>query len=214
MFTGLIECTGRLVARRQSDGAAKIRVAGGLNGAELAAGESVAVNGACLTVEECCTVSGESVITFHALQETLNRTNLGDLAENSPVNLERAMPADGRFGGHFVTGHVDATAPIETINRVEYDLLVTVRLPEELQPLVIPKGSIALDGISLTIAELQTDTFSVWLIPETVQNTNLAVRTAGDHVNLEGDIIGKYVLRQQQSTGGGLTMKDLAEAGF
>jgi|MDTC01.2.fsa_nt_gb riboflavin synthase len=192
MFTGIIEATGDI--RRitpLADGGARLSI--GLPFAdELAMGESVAVNGCCLTVTE---VQGDEV-GFDLLQQTLNVTNLGAQQVGSVVNLERSLRTDSRLSGHLVQGHVDQTASILAIRPQGQDTMIQVTLPIEGIGLVISRGSIAVDGISLTIAELDENRFTLWIIPHTLDVTNLGKKRIGDTVNLEFDLLGKYVQRQ------------------
>lgn len=214
MFTGLIEDVGILVSRTETGRDGKLAVKTALPSAEIAVGESVAVNGACLTVEA---VGPGGTLEFHTLSETLRRTNLGAIPLGGPVNLERAMQIGGRLGGHLVQGHVDATADVLSIAESADDIVVTVSLPESLAHLIIPKGSIAIDGISLTVADLAKDRFTVHIIPHTWDSTSLRRAKPGDRVNLEADMIGKYVLRQKQVPGTAettVTMDDLSRAGW
>ena len=214
MFTGLIEDVGTMVQRQALGKAGKLRVHGHLPMAEIRAGDSIAVNGACLTVESAGTRDG--MLEFHTLSETLRRTSLGSKPIGSPVNLERALQAGARFGGHFVQGHVDTTGRVLGIECTADDYVVRISLAPELRALVIPKGSIAVDGISLTIAQLADEQFSVHIIPHTWARTGLQHAVAGDTVNLEGDMIAKYVLRQTRhlQTSGSVAMDQLADAGF
>lgn len=216
MFTGLVEDVGRLVSRELAGGRGKLVVETALPVAEIAIGDSIAVNGVCLTVESR---TGAGTLRFHTLGETLERSNLGAVPLGGRVNLERAMQIGGRLGGHLVQGHVDATAAIRAIGRSADDMVATIGLPAGLAHLVIEKGSIAVNGISLTIAALTEDSFSVHLIPHTWQATNLRDARVGDRVNLEADMIGKYILRQKQLAGGGgspstLSMQSLHDAGW
>jgi len=213
MFTGLIEDVGKLKARHPAGRAAKLEVETGLALGEVRVGESIAVNGACLTVEEVRPHAG--VLVFHALTETLRRTNLDARSPGSLLNLERAMRLGDRLGGHLVLGHVDTTADIRGLERGADDIMLTVSLPERIRALVIPKGSIAIDGISLTIARLAPEEFTVHIIPHTWQGTNLQAAGTGDVVNLEADMVGKYILRQRDvAHPAGVTMEDLRRAGF
>ena len=214
MFTGLIEDVGVLSSRKPQGKAAKIEVHSGLPLAEVTIGESIAINGTCLTVEQVLPESG--TLSFHSLRETLQRTNLAVLSPGSPVNLERAMRLGDRLGGHLVQGHVDVTAPIAAVERSDDDYVVTISLPAAIKGLVIPKGSIAVDGISLTIARLTDDTFTVHIIPHTWHATNLETAKPGRLVNLEADMMGKYILRHEQAVvgGGGVSMLNLSKAGF
>ena len=198
MFTGLIESVGRVSGTQAIDAGFTLRIASDI-AAELRLGESVAVNGVCLTVVDTETAAG----TFSAEigPETARVTSLGDLRPGSFVNLERAMPANGRFGGHLVLGHVDGTGTVESI-RPEADFWwLTVNFPAELAPYLIHRGSIAIDGISLTIAKLETTTLDVQIVPFTWSHTNLQNLRARDRVNLECDMVGKYVLRAVELMG-------------
>jgi riboflavin synthase len=193
MFTGLVEAVGHLVERRATPGGCRLRIRTALAG-ELAAGDSLAVNGVCLTV---VTIDGGDV-SAEIGPETIRVTTLGGLADGATVNLERPLRADGRFGGHFVQGHVDAVGRIDEL-RADADFhWLTVAFPSQLAPFFIPKGSVAVDGISLTVARLARDRFDVQLVPFTMDHTNLARARAGDPVNLECDMVGKYVVRAAQ----------------
>lgn len=185
MFTGIIEETGKII----SVGAGRIAVQAEkvLEGTKI--GDSIAVNGVCLTV----TTMTSSEFTADVMPETLSRTNLGSLGKGSCVNLERAMAADGRFGGHIVSGHIDGTG---TVSRLEKDgnaVWVYIAAPGSILNLIIEKGSIAIDGISLTVAKVNAVEFAVSVIPHTGEETTLLEKKAGDMVNLENDVIGKYV---------------------
>lgn len=213
MFTGLIEDVGRFVACRRRTGDAALEVVTALPLAEVRVGDSVAVNGVCLTVEQVMPESGR--LCFHILEETLNRSNLGALPSGAAVNLERALRLGDRLGGHLVSGHVDLTAAVLAVTRVGADRVVRIELPAALAPLVVPKGSVAVDGVSLTIAKLDPGFFEVCLIPHSWSVTALKARRVGDQVNLEGDMMGKFVLRQREvAAGGGMRWEDLAGAGF
>jgi riboflavin synthase len=215
MFTGLIEDVGTLLERRPVGRSAKLRIRSGLPLGEIRVGDSICVNGACLTVEEA-DAAGHSLV-FHCLNETLSRTNLAKASAGSLVNLERALRLGDRLGGHLVAGHVDATAPVLRVERRDDDLEVTLASPAELQDLLVSKGSIAVNGISLTIAALQAESFSVRIIPHTWERTSLRSARPGDLVNLEGDLVGKFVLRREErrrSADGTVTLEKLGEAGF
>jgi riboflavin synthase len=190
MFTGLIETTGR-VDRVETRGQGRVmRVATSIAG-ELAPGDSVAVNGVCLTV----VTHDDSGFDVEVSPETLRATTLGDFAAGRVVNLERPLRADARLGGHFVLGHVDGLGRIKSV-RAEGDYhWVDVEFPATFSPLLIPKGSVAVDGISLTVASLGSSVFGVQIVPFTWTGTALQAARAGDAVNLEGDVIGKYVAR-------------------
>lgn len=194
MFTGLIETTGRLRARDIHGEAGTLLVETTL-AAEMAHGDSLAVNGCCLTVEAIDTAAG--TLRFHVLSQTLRVTSLGDVPIDGEVNLERAMRVGDRLGGHMVAGHVDTTAEILAVRQVQDDWVVRIALPEPMRPFAIDKGSIAVDGISLTIADLYDDAFEVHIIPVTWELTNLHAAAAGNRVNLEMDMVGKYILRAE-----------------
>ena len=215
MFTGLIEDVGTLLERRPAGRSAKLRIRTALPVGEIRVGDSISVNGACLTVEAADAAAGS--LAFHCLTETLARTNLASAALGSLVNLERALRLGDRLGGHLVAGHVDATAPIVRLERREDDIELTVASPAELQELLEPKGSIALNGISLTIAALGAEAFSVRLIPHTWERTSLRQAKPGDWVNLEGDLVGKFVLRREdrrRDGAGAVSWETLDQAGF
>ncbi len=215
MFTGLIETTGILRARQRSGSAGKLVVRPQRRLEEPKYGESIAINGVCLTLEQA---ESDGSLVFHTLAETLDRSNLGTLPTGATVNLERALRLGDRLGGHIVTGHVDATAPVLELRRLgSGDFELTVALPDEYAPLVVEKGSIAIDGVSLTVATVTAGRFSVCLIPVTLQDTALEARAPGTPVNLETDLLGKYVRRQLEGFRGpdaGITMATLHEAGF
>ena len=190
MFTGLIEATGTVRSIELRGDQARLVVAVAFAG-ELTDGESVAVNGCCLTVTE----SDENSASFDVLKQTLDVTSLGSLSNGSLVNLERAMRADGRFGGHFVQGHVDATGKILDFSEHGQDLRLEIALPEDIHRLCIDKGSLAIDGVSLTIAELLENSAVFWIIPHTIEMTNLQQAAEGNKVNLEADVIAKHVAK-------------------
>ena len=191
MFTGLIEQTAEVISMEKTAGGARLRIAIPEQFANLELGESIAVNGCCLTLAK---LAGD-VLTFDLLDETLIRTNLGHLPEGGLVNLERALPATGRLGGHFVQGHIDCVSEILEYEQAGADRRLEIALPREFAQYVIFKGSIAIDGISLTVAKLEETRFTVWLIPHTVAVTNLQQRSAGEQVNLEFDLLAKYLER-------------------
>jgi riboflavin synthase len=191
MFTGLVEETGSLIALDRSAAGARLMLRAPLVATDAQLGDSVAVNGCCLTV----TAREGDVLSFDLLRETLDRTNLGQLAPGAPVNLERALAAHARLGGHFVQGHIDTTAPVLAFESVGADGRLEIALPREFARYVAFKGSIAIDGISLTVAEVHDASFVVWIIPHTLAVTNLRARKAGESVNLEFDLLAKYVER-------------------
>ncbi len=191
MFTGLIEEVGTVVAMRASDGGARLQIAAPCTAKEARSGESIAVNGCCLTL----TSRRGDRLTFDLLEETIARTNLNRLRQNSPVNLEGALRAQGRLGGHFIQGHLDCVSPIVAFGKSGADFRLEIELPHEFAHYVASKGSIAINGISLTVSEVLPKSFGVWIIPYTKRHTNLDRARAGDLVNLEFDIIAKYVER-------------------
>jgi riboflavin synthase len=190
MFTGLIEAVGRIRGVATTSDGMRITIAAPMAG-ELQLGESVAVNGVCLTV------TGAAAGEMHADigPETARVTTLGSLRQGDAVNLERSMRADSRFGGHFVQGHVDAVAEVQDVREQGDAHWLTVRFPASLASWIVRKGSIAIDGISLTVADLREAEFDVMIIPFTWEHTNLSARATGDRVNLECDMVGKYVAR-------------------
>ncbi|HTH19295.1 MAG TPA: riboflavin synthase [Candidatus Udaeobacter sp.] len=190
MFTGLIEEVGSVVAMRARDHGTELQIAAPGTAKDVSPGESIAVNGCCLTLTSC----RSDCLSFDLLEETIARTNLNDLRQDSPVNLERALRADGRVGGHFVQGHVDCVAAIIAFDKGA-DFRLEVELPENSKHYVASKGSITVNGISLTVAEVLPGSFAVWIIPYTKRHTNLDSATIGDLVNLEFDILAKYVER-------------------
>ncbi len=189
MFTGLVEGVGKVVALAPTEtGGVRLTLDVGplADGAKL--GDSIAVNGCCLTVTTC---DGPQ-LSFDLLQETLARTSLRQARPGAVVNLERALPANGRYGGHFVTGHVDATGAIRVWEPKGADFELRVGIDPAHARYLVPKGCIAIDGISLTVADVASDAFSVWIIPHTRQVTALRERAVGDAVNLEFDLLAKY----------------------
>ncbi len=193
MFTGIVETTGTVRSITFREGGARFVVAVGPMAGELALGESVAVNGCCLTVTEFD--AGAGTATFDLLSETLRVTSLGQLREGSPVNLERALRIGDRLSGHFVQGHVDATGKVLELEAVGQDHRFAVELPQAWARLVVHKGSICIDGMSLTIAELGADRMTFWITPHTFAVTNLRAMKPGDAVNLEFDMLAKHLER-------------------
>ncbi len=193
MFTGIVETTGTVQSIVFREGGARFVVQVGEMAKELSLGESVAVNGCCLTVTEFEGANGTAA--FDLLIETLKVTSLGQLREGSPVNLERALRIGDRLSGHFVQGHVDATAPVLKLEPVGKDHQFTVSLPDGWARLVVHKGSVCIDGMSLTIAELGADSMTFWITPHTFAVTNLRAMKAGDAVNLEFDMLAKHLER-------------------
>ena len=191
MFTGLIEEVGVVAGAQSNDQARRLDVAAPRVAPLVRLGDSVAVNGCCLTV----TKQADNVLSFDLLGETLDRTNLGTLGEGKSVNLERAVAAGAPLGGHFVQGHIDCAVPILGLEERSGDLRVEIELPPEFAQYIIRKGSISVDGISLTVADVSPKSFVVWIIPHTRAQTNLARAQTGDLVNLEFDLLAKYVER-------------------
>jgi riboflavin synthase len=210
MFTGLIKTICDVKSFRSSGDGAILMVDLGKLADEIKIGDSIAVNGACLTVTK---VAG-SFANFDISVETLAKTTLGKLTSSSPVNIERAMKADERFGGHFVLGHIDGTAMIRAIERQGQFAMMKFTAGASLLDQMVAKGSVAVDGISLTIAEMDETAFSVALIPQTLEKTTLGKAKVGDTVNIETDIIIKAVNKKLESSGGGLTVERLKELGF
>ena len=194
MFTGCIKQTGILRSRETSGANGSLQIATKL-AKNVAVGESIAVNGVCLTVEGFDL--SNSSIGFHTLATTLDKTNLGLLTVGSKVNLEESLCIGDRLDGHLVTGHVDCVASVLSINRERDDFVIEIQLSEKIKPLIVEHGSIAVDGISLTVASLNEKSFTVHIIPYTLDNTNLREITVHTLVNLEMDMIGKYVARSQ-----------------
>jgi riboflavin synthase len=190
MFTGIVEETGTVLAREQDADGVRLRIAGEETVADPHHGQSIAVSGACLTVEHY--ERGEWVEVFLA-GETVAKTYLGDLEADDPVNLERALRADDRLDGHFVQGHVDTVTEVTGIEQVGDDWFFEFSLPEGFGDYVVSKGSVALDGISLTVAEKYENSFGVAIIPTTYDLTTLGAKSVGDPVHLEVDVVAKYV---------------------
>ena len=215
MFTGIIEEIGHVnnVKKGTASATLTIQAEKVLEGTHI--GDSIAVNGVCLTV----TGIYDNTFTADVMHETLNRSSLGALGVKSPVNLERAMLAGGRFGGHIVSGHIDGIGTIRDVRRDGNAVWYTIQAPEPILRLIVEKGSIAIDGISLTVARVDHVSFSVSIIPHTLQETALAFKRAGDIVNLENDCIGKYVAKligaeEEDKAGKGMTREFLQRYGF
>lgn len=214
MFTGLIEDVGKVVRLQRSGGAARLTVITALPCSEIALGDSVAVNGACLTVVSI----GSGELTFDVSPESLDRTTLGGLTGGAAVNLERALRVGDRLGGHLVSGHIDTVATVAGLRELSGNLILSFQLPAEYARYVVEKGSVAIDGISLTVNSVSNDGFSVNIIPHTAGKTTLSHIRPGVRVNIETDIIGKYVERlltgHLPARSGGLTLETLAANGF
>jgi riboflavin synthase len=195
MFTGLIEEVGNVVIVRATDRGTQLQIAASRLAKKTRSGDSIAVNGCCLTL----TSRRHDCLTFDLLEETIVRTNLKTLRQKDSVNLECAVAASERFGGHFVQGHIDCVSPIIAYGKSGADFRLEIKLPEAFAHYVACKGSIAVNGISLTIAEVRSETFVVWIIPYTKTHTNLDRVQVGDSMNLEFDILAKYVERMLAS---------------
>lgn len=214
MFTGIIEEVGTVRRVQHSGNASFIEIQAKKVLEDVHLGDSIAVNGVCLTV----THFGGGVFRADVMNETLSRSSLGSLTNGSPVNLERAMAANGRFGGHIVSGHIDGTGIITDIKNDGIAVWYTVSAAPELLRYIVEKGSIAIDGISLTVAKVTDTSFSVSIIPHTAAQTILSTKKTGDTVNLENDIIAKYAEKLMKPAEtpktGGITMDFLAKNGF
>lgn len=212
MFTGLIEEVGAVERIAHEGGAARIVVEAPGAAASAKLGDSIAVNGVCLTA---VAIDG-GLISFDAVPETLARSSLGSLRAGSKVNLEQALVAGARLGGHFVQGHVDGVGRILAIREEGNARVVTISAPAELMRYMVLKGSVALDGISLTLAEVGEETITVWIVPHTWTHTNLSDRRPGDPVNIEADLIARHVekLLAERADGGGFTEDLLMAEGF
>lgn len=216
MFTGIVEEMGTVRSIKNGNKSSRLTISGDVIFADMHIGDSIAVNGVCLTVTD----KTEGVFTADVMAETLRRSSLGLLRNGSRVNLERAMAADGRFGGHIVSGHIDGTGEIESFVREDNAVWVTIKTPVKLLKYIIEKGSIAIDGVSLTVAYVDDRVFKVSLIPHTAAHTTLLSKKAGDVVNLENDIVGKYIEKllrwdgEEISGGKGISMDFLAQNGY
>jgi riboflavin synthase len=191
MFTGLVEEVGRVVSLCKGQKSCVLTVQASAVLVDVHIGDSMATNGVCLTVTTC----SHSTFSADVMNETLARSSLGSLRPGSPVNLERAMLAEGRFGGHIVSGHIDGVGTITSIKEDSNAVWYTIEASLDIIRLIVEKGSIAIDGISLTVAHVDERSFSVSIIPHTRAQTNLASKHVGDVVNLENDLVGKYVER-------------------
>ncbi len=213
MFTGIIEEVGTVKAVQHSGSNSFIRIEAKKILEDIHLGDSIAVNGVCLTV----THFDSTTFQADVMNETLSRSSLGSLRNGSPVNLERAMAAGGRFGGHIVSGHIDGTGTVSDIRNDGIAVWYTISAKPEILRYIVEKGSIAIDGISLTVAKVTDNSFSVSIIPHTASVTILSTKKTGDIVNLENDIVGKYVeklMKPADSPQSGLNMEMLAKNGF
>jgi len=205
MFTGIIQEIGKV--RKVKAGS--LLIESRLSRVER--GESISVNGVCLTVAR---LHLPYILEFNMSEETVKRTNLGRLKLQSRVNMERSLKAEDRLGGHLVTGHVEGTGRIKRIRRQKNSLVMEIDFPLKLKKYMVPKGSIAVDGISLTLTDVRQDTFMVTLVPHTLENTTIGLKKVGDHVNLETDILAKYAEHYAGKAGGVVTLEKLKKAGF
>ena len=195
MFTGIIEETGVVEAIEPKSGSFQLTIRIRKTGEDIKIGDSLAVNGCCLTVVKIDPKGNDKIVQFDLLEETWGVTNLQYCISGSLVNLERSLEAGGRLGGHFVTGHIDGIGKIAQWEQKGEDRKIKIFAPNKVMRYVVHKGSIAIDGISLTVAEVEKEHFSVWIIPHTFELTAIKERSLGDAVNLESDIVGKYVER-------------------
>jgi len=193
MFTGIVEETGTIERIKPGKGSIELLIRARVCARGLKVGDSLAVNGCCLTVVKVFSRSKKRLAQFDLLTETWNRTNLQFSKPGSAVNLERSLRADGRLGGHFVTGHIDGLGKILRSERVGQDHVLDIAAPAAIMRYVVQKGSIAIDGVSLTIASVRKNSFRIWIIPHTYSVTTLGRRQVGDAVNIEADLLGKYV---------------------
>jgi riboflavin synthase len=191
MFTGLVEEKGFIKEKIKTGGGIRFVLSAKRIMDDLKIGDSVAVNGVCLTVVQR---EGDT-FAVDTIEETLKKTNLGSTSLNEPINLERPLKADARLGGHFVLGHVDTTGKVKQVKELSNSHFITITFPEGYQKYLIPVGSIAIDGVSMTVAELGNNEFSVGVIPHTWEETIFADKKVGDTVNLEFDVLGKYIIQ-------------------
>ncbi|GFO64741.1 riboflavin synthase [Geomonas paludis] len=213
MFTGLIETVGELVSieRRGASGSLTVKTSLPLD--EIRIGDSIAINGACLTVVR----KGGGAVTFDVSPETIDRTAFKNLKSGAPLNMERAMRLSDRLDGHLVSGHVDCVATITERREVANNIVFSFRFPAEFAKYIAAKGSVAIDGISLTVNEVGADSFSVNIIPHTASKTTLISKRVGDEVNIETDLLCRYLerlLAGKERNQGGVTMDLLAKNGF
>ena len=208
MFTGLIEEVGHIQRVRQERGIAKVAIKGQQTVSSLMIGDSIAVDGTCLTVTRTAPTLFEADLS----EETMTRTTLGERQVGDPVNLERPCRPTDRLGGHFVTGHIDGVGTIHEISETEGMWWFSIAYPEALRPLIVEKGSVAVDGISLTVGRLNDQSFGVAIIPHTYRHTALGNKPVGRRVNLETDLLGKYVVRYLEGRGPLIRKIPLTEA--
>ncbi|HIG28046.1 MAG TPA: riboflavin synthase [Verrucomicrobiales bacterium] len=200
MFTGIVEETGKVLSIIKNEDSIRLKFSVKNCGKKLKKGDSIAVNGCCLTAVNIKKSGASLSVRVDLLHETWIRTNLQYLETGDSVNLERAVKASDRMGGHFVTGHVDGIGKILQIRNKGSDIYLSVTVPKSLIKYILLKGSICIDGISLTVAEVRKQSIAIWIIPHTIKVTNLKNRKVGDNLNLETDLLGKYVYRILQET--------------
>lgn len=217
MFTGIIESVGKIASIDRASEAVRLTVAAGCIAEDVALGDSVAINGVCLTV----VAIAPPHVTFDAVYETMRKTTLGQLQVGDSVNLERSLPVGGRLGGHIVQGHVDGTGRIASIRPIGNSYFIYIDASPDLMRYIVTKGSVAVDGISLTVAEAEDRTFALSIIPHTWDQTTLKDKRAGDTVNIECDILGKYVEKMlggyavgAERDRGGVSMDLLTRSGY
>lgn len=212
MFTGIVENVGTIDGVAPAPDGKRLRVGVGSMACLCKTGESICVSGVCLTV---CAIH-ETALEFDVVRETLEKSTLGSRRIHDGVNIERSMRVGDRFDGHFVQGHVDGTAVVERVVSTPAEHLLWFRHEAHLTPYLIPKGSVAVDGVSLTIADLRKRAFSVALIPTTLERTTLSKLTTGDRVNIETDVITRTIVHRMSAmgSGGGITLDTLQQAGF
>jgi len=210
MFTGIIEVMGRVTQVQRREDLLLLTIAPQAALTDMVVGDSICVNGVCLTV----TALSHGGFQADCSPETHKRTNLGSLKPQDEVNLERALRISDRLGGHLVTGHVDGTGYVGEVRKGTGSMTMTIRIPHELSPYVVEKGSVAMEGVSLTVSGIVGDELQVAVIPYTVAHTSLGRKRVGDRVNIEVDLIGKYVKRFMQQGGAGIDKGFLAEQGF
>ncbi len=211
MFTGIIREIGKVRYIRNNGDTMRLEITSRVVADGIGIGDSVAVNGVCLTAVD----TGSGHIAFDIMKETTRRSTFSHLSEGNPVNLEGSMKADGTFDGHFVQGHIDCVGTVKNIGRDENGFFIKISLPGGFEGLYIDKGSVAIDGVSLTIGKVARESFEVYVIPHTLKETTLGSKRSGDMVNVEFDIIGKYVIKTQDTRHRSqVTEKFLEDKGF
>lgn len=215
MFTGIVEEIGKVQNIKMNTKSSRLTIEGKKILEDIHIGDSISVNGVCLTV----TTFNNNTFTADVMNETLTRSSLGELKKGSFVNLERAMPVNGRFGGHIVSGHIDGTGQVRKIEKDDNAIWYNISLENKLMKYVVEKGSIAIDGVSLTVAKVSENEFSVSIIPHTAEETILSHKSVGDIVNIENDIVGKYVdklitFKNEKKQESNITMEFLINNGF